>query len=100
MAILHHVTLSVRTPPGADEDEATAAPSYAHLDVAVQPGGFVLQGSGVLYLPLEELACGEADLCRRPICEIDRLKTERDLPFALKISFFFLCTKILCRCEG
>jgi protein tyrosine phosphatase len=62
-----HVTLSVRTPPGADEDEATAAPSYAHLDVAVQPGGFVLQGSGVLYLSLEELACGEADLCRRPI---------------------------------
>jgi len=42
---------------------------YAHFDVAVQPGGFVLQGSssGVLYLSLKELACGEPDLCRRPI---------------------------------
>jgi hypothetical protein len=60
-----HVTLSVRTPAGPDEEEST--PSYAHLQVGVQAGGFVLQGSGVLYLSLEELACGEAEMCRRPI---------------------------------
>jgi protein tyrosine phosphatase len=62
-----HVTLSVRTPAGADEEETAAA--YAHLPVQCQPGGFVLHGSGVLYLSLEELACGEADLCRRPILQ-------------------------------
>jgi protein tyrosine phosphatase len=61
-----HVTLSVRTPPNADADD-DGAPAYAHIPVQCKPNGFVMHGSAVLYLSLEELVCGEADLCRRPI---------------------------------
>jgi protein tyrosine phosphatase len=63
-----HVTLSVRTPPSADAD--ADEPTCAHMLVQCQPNGFVLRGSQVLYLSLEELVCGEADLCRRAITRV------------------------------